>query len=56
MTRSMHGSPEMILWAVLVEVCVVDTHPPLVVVLLEDENGVIQPLGVVNFFNEPSCE
>ena len=46
---------EGVLRAVLVEVCVVDIHPPLVVVLLEDEDGVSQPLGVVNFFDEPSC-
>ena len=48
--------PERILWAIFVEVCVVDIHPPLVVVVLEDEDGVSQPLGVVNFFDEPCCE
>ena len=45
-----------ILWTVLVEVCVVDTHPPFVVVLFENEYWVCQPLGVVNFFDESSCE
>jgi hypothetical protein len=31
------------LGAVLVEVSVVDTHPPLVRVLLADEDGVVTP-------------
>ena len=48
--------PERILWAVLVEVCVVDAHPPLVVDLLEDKDWVGQPLGVVYFLDEPIRE
>jgi hypothetical protein len=36
--------PEGVFGAVLVEVGVVDTHPPLVRVLLEDEDGVGEPL------------
>jgi hypothetical protein len=40
----------------LVEVCVVDAHPPLVVVLFENEYWICQPLGVVYFFDESGCE
>ena len=47
---------EWILWAMLVEVCVVDAHPPLIVVLFENEYWIYQPLGVINFFDESSCE
>ena len=47
---------EWIFRTVLVEVGVVDAHPPLIVVLLEDENWVGQPLGVVYFLNEPNRE
>jgi hypothetical protein len=36
--------PEGVLGAVLVEVGVVDAHPPLIRVLLADENGVGKPL------------
>jgi hypothetical protein len=36
--------PEGILRAVLVEVGVVDAHPPLVRILLADEEGVGEPL------------
>jgi hypothetical protein len=36
--------PEGVLGAVLVEVGVVDAHPPLVRVLLADEDGVGEPL------------
>ena len=39
-----------------VEVCVVDTHPPLIVVLLENEYGIRQPLGVISLFDESSRE
>ena len=48
--------PERILWTVLVKVCVVNTHPPLVIVFLEDENRVSQPFRMVNFFDEPGRE
>jgi hypothetical protein len=41
---------------VLVEVGVVDAHPPLVHVLLADEDGVGEPLRVEDFFDEASCE
>jgi hypothetical protein len=36
--------PKGVLGEVLVEVCVVDAHPPLVRVLLADENRVSEPL------------
>jgi hypothetical protein len=41
---------------VLVEVGVVDTHPPLVGVLLADEVGVGEPLKMEDFSDEVSCE
>ena len=40
----------------LVQIGVVDAHPPLVVIFLLDEYRVGQPLGVVNLFDEPYCE
>ena len=40
----------------LVEFCVVDTHPPLVVVLLEDEDRVGQPVRVINLLDKPGRE
>ena len=40
----------------LVEVSIVDAHPPLVVVLFKNEYPICQPLGVVNLFDEPSRE
>jgi hypothetical protein len=48
--------PEGILGAVLVEVGVVDAHPPLIGVLLADEDGVGEPLRMEDFSNEASCE
>ena len=48
--------PKGILRAMLVEVCVVDAHPLLVVILFENEYWIRQPLGVVNFFDESSRE
>jgi hypothetical protein len=47
---------EGVLGAVLVEVGVVDTHPPLVRVLLADEDGVGEPLGMEYCFDEASRE
>jgi hypothetical protein len=41
---------------VLVEVGVVDAHPPLVRVLLVDENGVSEPLRMEDFSDEASRE
>jgi hypothetical protein len=41
---------------VLVEVGVVDAHPPLVRVLLADEDGVSEPLGMEDFSDEASRE
>jgi hypothetical protein len=41
---------------VLVKVGVVDAHPPLVRVLLADEEGVGEPLKMENFFDEAGCE
>jgi hypothetical protein len=37
---------------VLVEVGVIDAHPPLVRVLLADEDGVGKPLRMEDFFDE----
>jgi hypothetical protein len=48
--------PEGVLGAVLVKVGVVDAHPPLVRVLLADEEGVGEPLKMENFFDEAGCE
>jgi hypothetical protein len=48
--------PEGVLGAVLVEVGVVDAHPPLVRVLLADEDGVGEPLRMEDFSNESSRE
>jgi hypothetical protein len=39
-----------------VEVGVVDTYPPLVRVLLADEDGVGEPLRMEDFFDEDSRE
>jgi hypothetical protein len=39
---------------VLVEVGVVDAHPPLVRVLLADEDGVDEPLRMEDFSDESS--
>jgi hypothetical protein len=41
---------------VLVEVGVVDTHPPLVGVLLVDEDGVGEPLRMEDFADEAVCK
>jgi hypothetical protein len=43
---------EGVLGAVLVDVSVVDAHPPLVCVLLVDEDGVGEPLRMENFIDE----
>jgi hypothetical protein len=47
---------EGVLGAVLVEVGVVDAHPPLVRVLLADEDGVSKPLRMEDFSDEASRE
>jgi hypothetical protein len=47
--------PEGVLGAVLVEVGVVDAHPPLVRVLA-DEDRVGKPLRMEDFSDEASCE
>jgi hypothetical protein len=39
-----------------VEVCIVDAHPPLVRVLLADEDGVGEPLRMEDFLDEASHE
>jgi hypothetical protein len=44
--------PERVLGAVLVEIGVVDPHPPLVRVLLADEDGVSEPLRMEDFSDE----
>jgi hypothetical protein len=48
--------PEEVLGVVLVEVGVVDAHPPLIRVLLADEDGVGEPLRMEDFFDEASRE
>jgi hypothetical protein len=48
--------PEGVLGAVLVEVGVVDAHPPLIRVLLADKDGVGEPLRMEDFFDEASRE
>jgi hypothetical protein len=48
--------PEGVLGAVLVKIGVVDAHPPLVRVLLADEDGVGEPLRMKNFSDEASRE
>jgi hypothetical protein len=48
--------PEEVLGAVLVEISVVDAHPPLVRVLLADEDGVGKPLRMEDFSDEASRE
>jgi hypothetical protein len=47
---------EGVLGAMLVEVGVVDAHPPLVRVLLADEDGVGEPLRMEDFSDEASRE
>jgi hypothetical protein len=44
------------LGAVLVEVDVVDAHPPLIRVLLADEDGVGKPLRIEDFSDEAGRE
>jgi hypothetical protein len=48
--------PEGVLGAVLVEVGVVDAHPPLVRFLLADEDGVGEPLRMEDFSDEAGRE
>jgi hypothetical protein len=48
--------PEGVLGAVFVEVSVVDAHPPLVRVLLADEDEVGEPLRMEDFSDEASRE
>jgi hypothetical protein len=45
----------MVVWAVLVEISVVDTHPPFIVLFLY-KNGIRYPLWMDYFFNESSRE
>jgi hypothetical protein len=45
----------MILWAVLVEISVVDTHSPFIVLFLY-KNGIRYPFWMDYFFNESSRE
>jgi hypothetical protein len=44
--------PEGVLGAVLVEISVVDAHPPLVRVLLAGKDGVGEPLRMEDFSDE----
>jgi hypothetical protein len=48
--------PEGVLGAVLVEVGVVNAHPPLVRILLVDEDGVGEPLRMEDLSDEASRE
>jgi hypothetical protein len=48
--------PEGVLGAVLIEVGVVDAYPPLVRVLLVDEDGVGEPLKMEDFSNDVGRE
>jgi hypothetical protein len=48
--------PEWVLGAVLVEVGAVDAHPPLIGVLLADEDGVGEPLRMDDFSDEAGRE
>jgi hypothetical protein len=50
------SQPERALGAVLVEVGVVDAHPPLLRVLLANENVVGEPLRMEDFSDEASRE
>jgi hypothetical protein len=45
----------MVLWVVLVEISVVDTHSPFIVLFLY-KNRILYPLWMDYFFNESSCE
>ena len=47
---------ERIFRAMLIKICVVDAHSPLVVVLFENQDGVCQSFWVEYFFNESSRE
>jgi hypothetical protein len=48
--------PEGVLGVVLVEVGVVDAHPPLVSILLADTDGVDEPLRMEDFTDEAGRE
>jgi hypothetical protein len=48
--------PDGVLGAVFVEVSVVDAHPPLVRVLLADEDGVGDPFRMEDLFDEADHE
>jgi hypothetical protein len=48
--------PERVLGAVLVEVSVVDAHPPLIRVLLANEDGIGEPLRIEAFSDEAGRE
>jgi hypothetical protein len=48
--------PEGVLGAMLFKVGVVDAHPPLIRVLLADEDRVGEPLGMEEFSYEASRE
>jgi hypothetical protein len=55
MTSSICGNPKGSLGQ-LVEVGVVDAHPPLISVLLADEDGVSEPLRMEDFADEAGRE
>jgi hypothetical protein len=48
--------PERVLRAVFVEISVVNAHPPLICVLLANEDGVGKLLRMEDFSDEADCE
>jgi hypothetical protein len=56
MTWSIHGNPKGSLGQCVVEIGVVNTHPPLVRVLLADEDGFGEPLRMEDFSEEAGHE
>jgi hypothetical protein len=53
MTWSIQGEREKILWACLIQACVINTHPPFPV-MFWNENWVGYPVWVLNLLNEAS--
>jgi hypothetical protein len=47
---------EGVLWAVFIEISIIHTHPPFIIVLFQYKYKVSKPLGVVYFFNKTSRE
>jgi hypothetical protein len=47
---------ERIFWVVPVEIGIIHTHPPFIIILFQDKYRVSEPLWVIHFFNEASRE